>query len=162
MGLFDFLKGKKKDDAPLPMATAREDVADEKVPFERKLSAREVTTDARVIQAIVEKMVAEDPFQNFYRGKTDSQIVKRIYEYEEITTMNVDLAVEGREWRLSIEGILLGTLPQNLVAEMSPYYGKLVLTTYAYVTGGRYKELSEGAVREGREPYDLAIYFQYA
>lgn len=163
MGLFDFLKGKKKETNSLPEAA--DSVKEEgKVQFERKLSAREVTTDARVIQAVVEKMVAEDPFQNFYRGKSDDQIVKRVYEYEEITTMNVDLAAESKEWQLSIEGISLGVLPPNIVEELSPYQGKYILTAYAFVTGGRYKEYREeaGAVQEGMSPYNVDIYLQYA
>lgn len=162
MGLFDFLKGKKKDTAPLPEAAAREEAAEGKIQYERKLSAREVTADARVIQAIVEKMVAEDPFQNFYQGQSDDQIVRRVYEYEEITTMNVGMAAEGKNWHLSIEGILLGAIPPAIVEELGPFQGKHVLTAYAYVTGGRYKEYAQGEVREGRDPYDLAIYLQYA
>lgn len=168
MGLFDFLKGKKQDTIPkkAPGLQQQETAQDgpATVQYERKLTAREITSDSHLIEAIVEKMVVEDPFQNYFKGRSDQDIRSRIYEYEEITTMNVGILLEEKAaLNLYVEGILLGTIPERIADELNRYQGQNLLTAYAYVTGGRYKEYSaeSATVVEGTAPYGLDIYLQY-
>jgi len=168
MGLFDFFK-KDKQDTPSADQSVQNDneQQEETIKYKTKLTAREITTNPKTIQEIVDKMVTEDPFKNYYDGKTDAHFgpsSNRAYEYEVITTMNVDLVAEGKNnLQIYIEGTLLGDIPQKKAREINQYREKDILTAYVFVTGGRYKEYSEETndVQEGTAPYGLDIFIQF-
>lgn len=172
MGLFDFFKNRKKE--PKSSAIPADQISDENsspaedVVYKTRWMARKMGVSEKAIEQVVEQMVAEDPFQNFYGGKTDADIIvpgKKWYEYSEITTLNANLIEEGSSGlSLVVEGISLGRLPNEMADEIKPYLGKSMLTAYVFVLGGRYKEyVSEtGKVEEGFIPYDLEINLQYS
>lgn len=167
MGLFDFLKGNKKTDNQ-PKEKSAEDNQSQPIKYETKITAREVTADKATVENIVEKIIEEDPFKNFYDGKTDSDFspfTDRLYKYQSVTTVNVDLvSEESNQLKIYIEGILLGTLPDDKVREINRYRGKDLLTAFVYVTGGPFKEYDKKseAVKEGSAPYGLDIYIQFS
>lgn len=170
MGLFDFFKQKKQ--TPKPSDRIKEAAVDSNedsgptILYETELSARDLTKDLRLIQQVVDKMVAEDPFKHYYSAETPGTSPRspRLYEYGSITTMNVDLAPGAHtNLQVSIEGILLGALPSEKAQEIEPYREKHVLTAYAFVTGGRYKEITPDTheIQEGMEPYDVKLFLQF-
>lgn len=164
MGIFDFLKRKTKNTSS---STNVDPGQEETVQYKTKINGKNITDQSDLIKKIVMKMVEEDPFKNFYGGKTDEDFTpasKRMYKYAEISTMNVGL-LEDKDTGLKIliEGIELGVLPEEIVTEMKPYYRKSTLTAYAFITGGFFKEyLTETqTVNESYIPYDLDIFLQY-
>lgn len=166
MKLFDFFMSNKQ-----PSQTKLKKCTESKpqeIQYETKLIAQDLTQDKTVIQSIVDKMVKEDPFKNFYTGKTDSDfgpLSKRVYKYEAITTVNVNILVDSsNQYVASIEGINLGKVPELISNELSSYYESYLLTAYAYVTGGYYKEYSQekGKVIERFDPYGLDLYIQFS
>lgn len=170
MGLLDFLK--KKNQTPKPSDDIKESGIDSTedseavIHYETELNAREITSDPKLIRQVVEKMVAEDPFKNYYSAATAETFPRspRLYEYGNITTMNVDVAPDTHNnLQLSIEGTALGALPPEKAQEIEPYREKYVLTAYAFVTGGRYKEIAPDTheIHEGTEPYDVNIFIQF-
>ena len=160
MRLFDFLK--KKDSEPKNTIPHVETEKGNTVQFEASWRASDLTSDNVLIEKVVDKIVAEDPFQKFYQGMSDADFgigSKRVFEYTDITTMNV--TIDGT--KLIVEGIVLGTIPEKQLAEIKPYQDKYLLTAYVYVTGGRYKEYDSEVqtVVEGSMAYNLDIFLQY-
>ncbi|WP_208560290.1 hypothetical protein [Marinilactibacillus kalidii] len=166
MKLFDRFKTKsKKAVSPSKTDTPQEKKC-LKIKFETKIPADHITSSQEVIQMIVDKMVKEDPFKNFYTGKTDADFTplsKRVYKYDAITTVNVNLVPQGETYAVSVEGISIGTLPSSISRKISEYYDDSMLTAYAYVTGGYYKEYDrvKEAVIEQEEPCGIDIYIQF-
>lgn len=164
MKLFDFFKSNTQpSQTKLKKST---EIKSQKIQYETKLAAQDITQDITVIQSIVDKMVKEDPFKNFYTGKTDSDfgpLSKRVYKYDAITTVNVNLLVDSTDqYSVSVEGIKLGKISESISEEIAKYYGNYLLTAYAYVTGGYYKEYSreKDKVIENFDPYGLDLYIQ--
>lgn len=167
MGLFDFLKGKNKVGHSNSIKEKDAETNVEEIKYETMLTAREITNNAEVIQKIVEKMVDEDPFKNFYNGKAEQDFgvsSSRIYKYDTITTINIDLTEEDKNsLSIYIEGIFLGNIPQQKSDEINRYREKHLLTSYVYVTGGPFKEYSQAdeTVKNGSAPYGLDISIQF-
>lgn len=164
MGLFDFLKRKaKKSTTSTNVDPGQEEI----IQYKTKITGKSITNQPDLIKKIVLKMVEEDPFKNFYGGKTDESFTLasgRVYKYAEISTMNVGLLAEKDSGlKILIEGIELGVLPENIATEMKPYYHKSTLTAYAFIRGGFFKEYSAEtqSVSESYIPYDLDIFLQY-
>lgn len=163
MGLFDIFKRKPKKTAPTNVDPGQ----DETIQYKIKLYGKRMTDQPELIKKVVMKMVEEDPFKNFYGGKTDEDFTvasRRVYKYSEISTMNVGiLGDDVSGFKVLVEGIELGTVSTKVAAEMKPYHRKSTLTAYAFVTGGFFKEyLAETQeVKEGYVPYDLDIFLQY-
>ncbi len=150
MGLFDFFK---KKDKPVQKERHVQQENDGSIKYETKLPITSMTDDMKKIDDIVSKIAADDPFQKYYQG-----VGSKVYEYTDLTTMNVDV---DESFQLTIEGVRLGKLPQNVIDGMKPYHGKNILTVYAFVTGGNYKEYNGTDVTEGFNPYNLILYVQY-
>lgn len=167
MGLFDFLKGKNKVGQSDTVKKTDAETNVEEIKYETKLTAREITNDAEVVQRIVEKIVDEDPFKNFYNGKTEDDFgvsSYRTYKYDTITTINIDLTEKDKNsLSIYIEGIFLGSIPQQKSDEINQYRETYLLTSYVYVTGGPFKEYSqtEETVKSGSAPYGLDIFIQF-
>ncbi|MFC6464232.1 hypothetical protein ACFP65_04320 [Marinilactibacillus sp. GCM10026970] len=166
MKLFDIFKSKSKT----PTSSCRTEKTQEnkcqKIQFETKISAKKITSSQEVIEMIVAKMVKEDPFKNFYTGKKNSDFTplsKRVYKYDAITTINVNLVPQSETFTVSVEGISIGTIPESISGKLSEYYDQFMLTAYAYVVGGYYKEYdtTKEKVVEAFEPYDIDIYVQF-
>lgn len=140
----------------------------QKVQFEAKFIAQDLTLDTVFIQLIVDKMVKENPLKNFYTGKIDSDfgpLSKRVYKYDAVITVNVNLLVDSRDQYFAyIEGINLGKIPLSISKEFSKYYETYLLTACAYATGGYYKEYStkEDKVIEAFNPYGLELHVQFS
>lgn len=167
MGLFDFFRQNKKEKttSEIVQPINIEETENSPIVFETKLTANDFNATSNLIESIVSKMVNEDPFQNFYKGMVDDDFIigtKRVYRYEEITTMNVDIDTRTKPI-LSIEGIQLGIVPEHIFSEMKKYESKHVLTTFVFVTGGPYKEFSNetNQIVSGETPYNLDVYIQY-
>lgn len=137
------------------------------IQYETKFTANDLTQDRHLMESIINKMVKEDPFKNFYTGKVDADfgpLSKRVYKYDAITTVNVNLLVDSdNHYIINVEGIELGKVPELISKEFAHYYETYLLTAYAYVTGGYYKEYSSESheVIEGFEPYGLDLYVQF-
>lgn len=165
MGLFDFLTGKSKGKQPVKVND--KNTQTETIKYETKLTARDITNDAEILKKIVEKMVEEDPFKNFYSDKSEvdfSVSSTRTYKYDSITTVNVNVVDEDKnELSIYIEGLLLGTIPQQLSHEIKQYQEKYMLTAYVYITGGPFKEYSKNTetVEDGAAPFGLDIFIQF-
>lgn len=165
MGLFDFFKGKKKQAQPAASAPKTEGPAS--IKYKTKFTARGMKADPETIKAIVDKMVEEDPFKNFYNGKTaeDFTPLTRVeYKLTDITTLNIDF-VHKEKGRVIvyIEGIALGFLKEEEALTIQEYQEKHLLTAYVYVTGGPYLQYDrekETAV-EHDAPYGLDIFVQF-
>ena len=166
MGLFDFFKRKNKP------ASSSEPVSNEEtdqitVKYEAKLTAHELKADESTINTVVAKMVEEDPFKNYYNGRTLEDMTalsKRVYKYESITTVNVDFNVKEKDRILVVvEGSPIGFVPEEKAKAIQEYQSKHLLTAFVYVTGGPYLEYdreTEQAV-EGESPLGLDIFAQF-
>ncbi|WP_225744782.1 hypothetical protein [Marinilactibacillus sp. Marseille-P9653] len=164
MKLFDIFKSKPSISSRRSEKT--QDNKCQKIQYETKIPAKKITSSQEVIEMIVSKMVKEDPFKNFYTGKKDAYFTpmsKRVYKYDAITTVNVDLVPQNDTFTVSLEGISIGTLPESISGKLSEYYDQFLLTAYAYVVGGYYKEYdtTEEKIIEVFEPYDIDIYVQF-
>jgi hypothetical protein len=166
MGLFDFFKGKNKP------TSSSEPVSNEEtdqitVKYEAKVTAHELKADEATINAVVAKMVEEDPFKNYYSGKTLEDMTalsKRVYKYESITTVNVDFDVKEKDRILVVvEGTPIGFVPEEKAKAIQDYQTKHLLTAFVYVTGGPYLEYDREAEQavEGESPLGLDIFAQF-
>lgn len=137
------------------------------IQYESKMTARSITKDSALIQSAIDRMIKEDPFKNYYTGKTDADfgpMSKRVYKYDAVTTVNVNLvSPDDHSCLLYVEGISLGEIPDSEKEKIDQYKENCLLTAYAYVTGGPYKEYSEAeqSVVELEDPYGLDIYIQF-
>ena len=166
MGLFDFFKSKKDT----PNASAQKDVQDSdqhSVKHEMQITEKDLQADEETVDRIVETMVEEDPFKNFYSGKTKDDMTplsKQTYKYENITTVNVDFVNKDKGRTLvKIEGITLGFLPEDTALTLQSYQEKYLLTAFVYVTGGPYMayDTTKEKVVEDDVPFGLDIYLQF-
>ena len=165
MGLFDFLKGKKKESKPA--APAEQEAEQQSIKYETKITARELKADPQTVKEIVNKMVDEDPFKTFYGGKTAEDftpLTSRAYKFDNITTLNVDFVhKEKGRVLVNIEGIPLGFLTEEQALTVQKYQEKYLLTAYVYATGGPFLEYDKEKedVVEGEAPYGLDIFIQF-
>ncbi|EXJ23029.1 hypothetical protein ADIAL_1491 [Alkalibacterium sp. AK22] len=169
MGLFDFLKGNKKEaGTPYSEADADPDNQAQAVQYETRLTAHELQADKERVQTIVEKMVDEDPFKHYYGGlslKDVTPLTRRTFKYAEVTTMNVDFQPDGPHGVLvEVEGLPLGQLSGEKAEAIKAYTKKYVPTGFVYVSGGPYIEYSqeEEAGIEGHTPLGLDIFVQFS
>lgn len=168
MGLLDFLFGKKEDQKQTRSIEEKEASNEpQKIKYETRWLAQDITKDRTVIEAIAQKMIEEDPFKTEYEGKESIMDFKRVGDkvnkYNEVTTVNIDVRSDNGSHKLIIEGIELGEIPEDKFQEVQPYYKKDDLTAYAYVTGGPYKQYNKekDQVEESNVPYGLDIYLQF-
>ncbi|WP_319467218.1 hypothetical protein [uncultured Trichococcus sp.] len=163
MGIRDFFKKGPKEKARL-VADASEETHDGvgRILFQTRWRSSALSADNSLIQKVAEHIILEDPFCKPFGGLEDEAIARtnrRIYEYEQATTLNVAI----KDGNLMIEGLSLGKLPAEQWNEISPYYGKNDFTAFVYVTGGRYKTYSDASktVETAYTPYDLDIFVQF-
>jgi uncharacterized protein with von Willebrand factor type A (vWA) domain len=165
MGIFDFLFG-KKEELQEKKTESQSDDQQREVKYETKITSQQITKDQDKVRDIALKIIEEDPFKKEYDGKTDEDFTpftNRIYQYQAITTVNVDVRRDYQKWLISIEGEVLGSLPETQRLEIEPHLEKDMLTAYVYVTGGPYKEYDKeiDGVRTGEVPFGLDIYLQF-
>lgn len=166
MGLFDFLKNKTKNANPA-VSNKAESTDDYTLVHEMKLTDRDLMADEATVDRIVEKMVDEDPFKNFYSGKTKDDFTplsQPAYKYETITTVNVDFITKGKgKIGVKVEDITLGFLPEDKAEIIQSYQEKYLLTAFVYVTGGTYMlfDPKSEEVIEDETPFGLDIYVQF-
>lgn len=163
MGIRDFFKKRPIEEAR-PASEASEEVRDGvgRILFQTRWRSSALFADNSLIQNIAERIILEDPFCKPFAGLEDEVIARtkrRIYEYEQATTVNVAI----KDGNLMIEGLSLGKLPAEQWNEISPYYGKNDFTAFVYVTGGRYKTYSDASetVETAYTPYELDIFVQF-
>ena len=166
MKLFNIFKSKPQTPTSSRKSEKTQDIKCQKIQYETKIPAKKITSSQEVIEMIVSKMIKEDPFKNFYTGKKDAYFTpmsKRVYKCDAITTVNVNLVPQNETFTVSVEGISIGTLPESMSGKLGEYYDKFMLTAYAYVVGGYYKEYdtTKEEVIEAFEPYDIDIYVQF-
>ena len=171
MGLFDVFKRKaKKNDSSQTepdKEKGKNPFSEESIKYETQLSGKNIADHPKKIKDIVDEMVKEDPFKNYYSGKDEKDMIipsKKYFQYAEISTVNVGLIEDGKsDIKILIEGIELGSIPSAAYTEIKQYNGKNVLTAYAFITGGQFKEYSAETqkVEEGFVSYDLDIFLQY-
>lgn len=163
MGIRDFFKkGMKEKDQPVTEASvgARDGIG--KILFQTRWKGSALFADSSLIQKVAERIILEDPFCRPFGTLDDEALVRtkrRIYEYEQVTTMNVAI----KDGNLIIEGLALGKLPAEQWNEISPYYGKNDYNAFVYVTGGRHKTYSDTSetFETAYTPYDLDIFVQF-
>ena len=163
MGIRDFFKKGTKEKAR-PVADASEQVNNGvgRILFQTRWRSSALFADNSLIQKVAQHIILEDPFCKPFGGLEDEAIARtnrRIYEYEQVTTLNVAI----KDGNLMIEGLSLGKLPEEQWNEIRPYYGKKDFTAFVYVTGGRYKVYSDDSktVETAYTPYDLDIFVQF-
>lgn len=166
MGLFDFFKSKK--DTPDTSAQNKlEDNDQHTLKHEMQITHRDLKADEETVDRIVEKMVEEDPFKNFYSGKTKEDLTplsKQTFKYENITTVNVDFVnKETGKTLVKIENIALGFLPEKTARTLQSHQDKYLLTAFVYVTGGPYMayDPNKEDVIEDEVPFGLDIFVQF-
>ncbi|SFB98793.1 hypothetical protein SAMN04488102_102108 [Alkalibacterium subtropicum] len=166
MGLFDFFKSKKDT----PDTSAQNNLQDNDqhtLKHEMQITDKDLKADEETVDRIVEKMVEEDPFKNFYSDKTKDDMTplsKQTYKYENITTVNVDFVNKDKGKTLvKVEGITLGFLPEETALTLQSYQDKYLLTAFVYVTGGPYMayDTSKETVIEDEVPFGLDIFVQF-
>ena len=170
MRLFDFFKkGKNPGESATKMTDSGQQTAEQDgiVVFELQLKATDLGIEQELIQRAVERMVEEDPFQNFYAGKEESDlkyIATKVYQYELITTMNVQLVRKDQNVALVVEQQHLGNLPQTQSLAVQKYLDDYLLTGYAYIRGGKGKRYSPTTqtVQTDVEDYELEITLQFS
>lgn len=166
MGLFDFFKS-KKDTPDTSDQNNSQDNDQHIVRHEMQLTEKDLKADEETVDRIVEKMVEEDPFKNFYAGKTKEDMTplsKQVYKYENITTVNVDFVNKDKgKTLIKIEGISLGFLPEDTALSLQSYQEKYLLTAFVYVTGGPYMayDSNKEEVVEDEVPFGLDIFIQF-
>ncbi|OJF95962.1 hypothetical protein [Alkalibacterium sp. 20] len=166
MGLFDIFKSKKSDS--VSRDSSKSESSDEyAVKHELQITDKDLKADEETVDKIVEQMVEEDPFKNFYSGKTKDDftpLLKQAFKYETITTVNVDFVNKAKGKTLvKIENITLGYLPEELAKTVQSYQDSYLLTAFVYVTGGPYMmyDRKQDAVIEDEVPFGLNIYVQF-
>lgn len=159
MGLFDFLKSNKDKPTPSsPMADLNQTLSKE-TKLKKQLTGRQIINDQVLIQEVALAIIAEDPFVKPFKGQDQLQPgTKPLYEFEDVSTMNI--AIDS-DFSVIIEGINLGKLPNEIVSEIQPYFGKDILTAYVYVNGGNYRIQKNNEVLTQSSPYGLDIYLQF-
>jgi len=163
MGIRDFFKkGTKEKAQPIPEASGEASDSVGRILFQTRWKSSALFADNSLIQKVAERIILEDPFCKPFGSLEDEAIARtkrRIYEYEQVTTVNVAI----KDGNLIIEGLSLGKLPAEQWNEISPYYGKNDFTAFVYVTGGRYKSYSDASetVETAYTPYDLDIFIQF-
>jgi hypothetical protein len=163
MGIRDFFKkGTKEKAQPVPEASGEASDGVGRILFQTRWKSSALFADNSLIQKVAERIIREDPFCKPFGSLEDEAIARtkrRIYEYEQVTTVNVAI----KDGNLIIEGLSLGKLPAEQWNEISPYYGKNDFTAFVYVTGGRYKSYSDASetVETAYTPYDLDIFVQF-
>ncbi|GEK88535.1 hypothetical protein SAMN04488100_1192 [Alkalibacterium putridalgicola] len=166
MGLFDFFKS-KKDTADTSAQNKLQDNDQHTLKHEMQITEKDLKADEETVDRIVEKMVEEDPFKNFYSGKTKEDMTplsKQTYKYENITTVNVDFVNKDKGKTLvKVEGISLGFLPEDTALTLQSYQDKYLLTAFVYVTGGPYMAYDPNTetVIEDEGPFGLDIFVQF-
>ncbi|MFO8070048.1 MAG: hypothetical protein R6U02_08785 [Alkalibacterium sp.] len=166
MGLFDFFKSKKGDSVSRE-STESKGTDEHAVKHELKITDKDVQADEEIVDRIVEQMVEEDPFKNFYSGKTKDDFTplsNQVFKFENITTVNVDFVNKAKGKTLvKIEDITLGSLPEDLANTIQSYQDKYLLTAFVYVTGGPYMiyDRKKDEVIEDEIPFGLDIYVQF-
>lgn len=171
MGLFDFFKRKATEK---PKSTpenendpSKSELSEDTIQHEIKLNVREVTRDPQLIKEVAEKIIAEDPFVNSFERKPSVTLgngAKRVYEYTNVTTMEVSFpSGAGSGLQLMIEGILVGNVPEEKARDIQQYQSSNILTAYVYVNGGPYTDYFQesSTVEKGEAPYDLDVYVQF-
>lgn len=161
MGLFDFFKSKKNSTVPVVSSHAPEQSLRSDIKFEIKLTDRQMLVDKETVNAIAERMIAEDPFVKSFQGREDKDIRDGdsvLFEYEHVTTMNVSIE---QDYMVIIEGLPLGKLPTDVIDAIKPYYGSTIATIFVYLTGGRNKKRLDSELIENELPYGLTIYIQF-
>ena len=166
MGLFDFFKS-KKNTPDTSEQNKSQDNDQHSVKHEIQFTEKDLKADEETVDRIVEKMVEEDPFKNFYGGKTKTDMTplsKQTYKYENITTVNVDFVNKDKGKTLvKIEEITLGFLPEETALTLQSYQEKYLLTGFVYVTGGPYMayDSNKEEVIEDDVPFGLDIFVQF-
>lgn len=166
MGIFDFFKGKDKHETEKqPEEPAESGPA--AIQYETKLTAHELKADQETIDQVVQKMVDEDPFKQYYKGRSLEDMTplsSRTYKFETITTVDVDFnSKEKNRFLVVVEGTDLGFVPVEKVKAIQEHQKQYLLTAFVYVTGGPYIEYNkekEAAV-EGYSPLGLDIFVQF-
>lgn len=166
MGLFDFFKGKQKEESQSkPVNTEESDQI--KIQYETMLTAHELKADDARLRQVVDKMVEEDPFKNYYNGKSledMTPLTKRLYKYETITTVNVDFHIKEKDRILVVvENTPIGFLPEEKAKTIQDYQSRFLLTAFVYVTGGPYIEYDKetDSPVSGECPVGLDIFVQF-
>lgn len=163
MGIRDFFKKRPKEKVqPVSDPSEQRNNNVGRILFQTRWKSSALFADNSLIQQVAERIILEDPFCKPFGGLDDEAIARtkrRIYEYEQVTTVNVAI----KDGNLMIEGLSLGNLPEEQWKEISPYYGKNDFTAFVYVTGGRYKVYSDDSetVETAYTPYDLDIFVQF-
>nr|WP_321303101.1 hypothetical protein [uncultured Trichococcus sp.] len=163
MGIRDFFKkGPKEKVRPVSDASEQANNSVGRILFQTRWRGSALFADNSLIQKVAQRIILEDPFCRPFGGLEDEAITRtnrRIYEYEQVTTVNVAI----KDGNLMIEGLTLGKLPAEQWNEISPYYGKNDFTAFVYVTGGSYKTYSDASktVETAYTPYDLDIFVQF-
>ncbi|WP_423188453.1 hypothetical protein ACO1PF_07520 [Alkalibacterium sp. f15] len=166
MGLFDIFKSKKSDSVSRDSSKS-ENSDEHAVKHELQITDKDLQADEETVDKIVEQMVEEDPFKNFYSGKTKDDFTplsKQAFKFETITTVNVDLVNKAKgKILVKIENITLGYLPEELAKTVQSYQDSYLLTAFVYVTGGPYMmyDRKKEAVIEDEVPFGLNIYVQF-
>ncbi|GEK91931.1 hypothetical protein [Alkalibacterium kapii] len=166
MGLFDFFKNKKVK----PDSSAKNTLQDNDqhtLKHEMQLNEKDFNTDKETIAHIVEKMIQEDPFKNYFSGMTKEDMnarSERYYKYSEITTVNVDFTKSKDQGLvIKIEGISLGILSPEKAQTLESHQDNYLLTAFVYVTGGPFMayDSTKEVVVEDEEPLGLDIFVQF-
>ncbi|TVP91053.1 hypothetical protein [Alkalibacterium sp.] len=166
MGIFDFFKGKDKE-RPQNQTEETSNSEQASIQYETKLTAHELKAGQDTIDQVVQTMVEEDPFKQYYKGKSledMTPLTSRLYKYEAITTVNVDFdSQEKNRILVVVEGTPLGYVPEEKANAIQEHQKKYLLTAFVYVTGGPYIEYNkeqEKAV-EDSSPLGLDIFVQF-
>lgn len=166
MGLFDFFKSKQADSTDKEPGKT-EDTNQHVLKHEMQLTDKDLKADEEAVDRIVEKMVEEDPFKNFYSGMTKEDFTplsRQTFKYADITTVNVDFINKDKGKTLvKVEGITLGFLPEETARTVQAHQEKYLLTAFVYVTGGPYMtyDPDKEAVTEDEVPFGLDLYIQF-
>lgn len=138
------------------------------IEYKLHLNASELTSNQQIINSVVKKLITHDSSKRQYAGRSDNELMrykKQIYQYESYQTQNVKL-VPNHAKRLDVyvEDIYLGKLPQEYTKEAVRFLQSAIFMAFAFVKGGPYKYYDEKSekVKEGSDPYDLNIYFQFS
>lgn len=68
MGLFDFFKN-KKDTSDTSAKNTLEGNNQHTLKYKMQLNERDLNAEKKTIKSVVDKMIEEDPFKNYYSGK---------------------------------------------------------------------------------------------
>lgn len=138
------------------------------IEYKMLVCASELTSNQQTIDSVVKKLISQDSSKRQYAGRNDTELLKykkQIYQFESYQTQRVKL-VPNHAKRLDVyvEDIYLGKLPQEYTKEAVRFLHSAIFMAFAFVKDGPYKFYDEksGKVKEGSDPYDLNIYFQFS